>query len=47
MDWVETLPKPELPVVTVPSVVVLDQGVKGLSVSVVFPANDYDNGSLF
>lgn len=40
MGWVETLPKPELPVVTVPSAAVLDQGAKGLSVSVFFLAND-------
>ena len=47
MDWVETLPKSELLVVTIPAAAVLDNSTKGLSVGVFFLDTDYDDGPLF
>lgn len=46
MDWVETLPKPEL-FVAIPAAAVLDNGTKGLRVGVFLLDTDCDNGLLF
>lgn len=47
MDWVESLPKSELLVVTVLAADVLDNGTNGLSVGVFFLDTDSDNGPPF
>lgn len=47
MDWVETLPKSELLVITIPAAAVLDNSTKGLSVGVFSLDTDCDNGLLF
>lgn len=47
IDWVESLPKSELLVVTVSVAAALDNGTKGLSVGVFFLDNNSDNGPPF
>jgi hypothetical protein len=46
MGWVETLPKSELPAVSASAAAVLDNGMEGLSVGVIFLDTDYDNDPL-